>query len=155
MAEQDAPLAANPYHVAHIVGSYVRHHQIGPDQLAALIAEVHQALAGLGRAAPPIEEALKPAVTIRRSVRPDHVICLECGFRAVTLRRHLRIAPGLEPADYRVRWELKPDHALTAPAYTAQRSMAAKRLGLGRKPAAVETAAAPAQRGHAVAGSRS
>jgi predicted transcriptional regulator len=54
MAEQDARPAADPYRVAHIVSSYVRHHQIGPDQLAELIAEVHQALAGLGRAAPPI-----------------------------------------------------------------------------------------------------
>jgi predicted transcriptional regulator len=81
---------------------------------------------------------LTPAVPIRRSVQPDYVVCLECGFRAVTLRRHLRVAHGLEPAAYRVRWKLATDHALTAPAYSERRSTMAKQLGLGHKPAEAE-----------------
>jgi MucR family transcriptional regulator, transcriptional regulator of exopolysaccharide biosynthesis len=75
------------------------------------------------------------------------VVCLECGFRALTLRRHLRVAHGLEPVAYRVRWKLATDHALTAPAYSERRSTMAKELGLGRKHARVKTSAAPARRG--------
>src|SRR5690349_243222 len=86
MTEPDSPPEVDPYRVAHIVSSYVRHHQIGADQLAGLIATVHRALAGLGRAAPPLEEPLTPAVTIRRSVQPDYVVCLECGYHAQVLR---------------------------------------------------------------------
>ena len=80
---------------------------------------------------------------IRRSVQPDYVVCLECGFRALTLRRHLRMSHGLEPAAYRARWKLAPDHALTAPAYSERRSALAKELGLGRKRAEAETPARP------------
>jgi hypothetical protein len=98
MAEQDPPPQVDQ--VAEIVSSYVRHHKIETDQLAGLIVEVHRALAGLGRA-PAAQQSLKPAVPIRRSVQPDYVVCLECGFRAQTLRRHLRVAHGLEVADYR------------------------------------------------------
>src|ERR1700749_4610954 len=75
--------------VARIVSSYVRSHQLGPDQLVELIVAVHHALAALGQAAPMPPETRKPAVPIRRSVQPDYVVCLECGFRAQTLRRHL------------------------------------------------------------------
>ena len=92
MAEQDTPSpGVDLYRVARIVGSYVQHHQIGSDQLAGLIGEVHRALASLGRA-PPVQEPLMPAVPIRRSVQQDHVVCLECGYRAQVLRRHLRVA---------------------------------------------------------------
>ena len=133
MAEQDLPPGVDPDRVARIVSSYVRHHQIGPDQLAGLIAEVHRALAGLGRAPLPVQEALKPSVSIRRSVQQDHVVCLECGYRAQVLRRHLRIAHDLEVADYRTRWKLPADHPIIAPAYSERRSTMAKQLGLGRK----------------------
>ena len=92
-------------------------------------------------------ERSTPAVAIRRSVQRDHVVCLECGFQGKTLRRHLRVAHGLEPAAYRVRWKLAADHTLTAPAYSERRSTMAKQLGLGRKRAAIETAAAPVRRG--------
>jgi predicted transcriptional regulator len=137
MTETESPPEVDPYRVVHIVGSYVRHHQIEADQIAGLIATVHRALAGLGRAAPPLEEPLKPAVTIRRSVQPDYVVCLECGYHAQVLRRHLRIAHNLEVADYRTRWKLSAYHPITAPAYSERRSTMAKQLGLGRKPGAV------------------
>jgi predicted transcriptional regulator len=141
MAEQDTPPPAIDLdRVARIVGSYVRHHQIGSDQLAGLIGEVHRALASLGRSTQ-VEEPLMPAVAIRRSVQPDHVVCLECGYHAQMLRRHLRNAHDLEAADYRTRWKLSADYPLTAPKYSARRSTMAKEIRLGRKPqeAAVST----------------
>ncbi len=134
--------------VAEIVSGYVARNSITVDQIGGLIAMVHQTLRGLGtNSAAPALEKLTPAVPIRRSVQPDHVVCLECGFQGKTLRRHLRVAHGLEPTAYRVRWKLATDHALTAPAYSEHRSTMARELGLGRKRGAVETAASPARRG--------
>jgi MucR family transcriptional regulator, transcriptional regulator of exopolysaccharide biosynthesis len=86
---------------------------------------------------------LTPAVPVRRSVQPDHVVCLECGFRAKTLRRHLRMSHGLDPAAYRARWKLSLEHPLTAPEYSAHRSTMARQLGLGRKPAEAAIPVAP------------
>src|SRR5215469_11706906 len=120
--------------VAHIVQSYVAKNTVAVDQLANLITTVHQALSGLGTVPPLAAQALTPAVPIRRSVQQDHVVCLECGFRAQTLRRHLRVQHGLEVAAYRARWKLSPDHPMTAPAYSERRSTMAKQLGLGRRP---------------------
>jgi predicted transcriptional regulator len=136
MAQQGPP-RVDPSQVARIVGSYLRHHQVGPDQLAGLIVEVHRALAGLGRA-PPVQEPLTPAVPIRRSVQQDYVVCLECGYRARTLRRHLRFTHGLDITAYRTRWNLSLDHPLIAPSYSARRSTLAKEIGLGRDRAAAE-----------------
>jgi predicted transcriptional regulator len=130
--------------VVAIVRSYVAKNEIAADQLGILITTVHRALSSLGVTAPPtMAEALTPAVPIRRSVRQDHVVCLECGFRGQTLRRHLRVRHGLDVAAYRARWKLPPDHPVTAPRYSEQRSAMAKRLGLGRQPAP-EAVAPPA-----------
>jgi predicted transcriptional regulator len=118
--------------VTKIIASYVGHHTLTPDQLSALIVSVQQALQELGKPVP-MPEPRTPAVPIRRSVQHDHVICLECGFRGKTLRRHLGTRHGLQTAEYLRRWELPSDHALTAPAYSEQRSSMAKELGLGRK----------------------
>jgi predicted transcriptional regulator len=135
LAEEDASTKVDLNQVSAIVSSYVRHHQIVADQLAALIVEVHRALANLGRGTPPAQPP-EPAVPIRRSVQPDHVVCLECGYHAQVLRRHLRVAHGLEVADYRARWKLPADHPITAPSYSARRSTMAKEIGLGRRAAA-------------------
>ena len=145
MAEQGSPPRVDPDLVVEIVSGYVRHHQIAADQLAGLIVEVHRALASLGRATP-VQEPLQPAVPIRRSVQRDYVVCLECGFRAQALRRHLRVQHGLEVAQYRVRWNLPPDHPVTAPAYSDRRSAMAKQIGFGRRRTA-EPPAAPRRRG--------
>ena len=131
--------------VARIVSSYVRHHQLGPDQLAGLIVAVHRALANLGLG-PPVEKAPQPAVPIRRSVQRDYVVCLECGFRAQALRRHLRVQHGLEVVAYRIRWNLPPDYPVTAPAYSARRPAMAKQIGLGRRRASVEPPPEPRRR---------
>ena len=118
---------------AKIVGSYLRHHKVGASQLPDLIATVHRSLSGLGQQ-PLAEEALTPAVSVRQSVRPDYVVCLDCGYRGKTLRRHISSRHGLNRDEYVRRWGLQPDHPLTAPAYSERRSTLAKQFGLGRKP---------------------
>lgn len=145
---------------AKIVGSYLRHHNVGASQLPDLIAIVHRSLGGLGQQ-PLAKEALTPAVSVRQSVRHDYVVCLDCGYRGKTLRRHISSRHGLSRAEYLRRWGLQPDHPLTAPAYSERRSTLAKQLGLGRKPkedAAPEPAtaesAAPNAEGEVEAGPR-
>jgi predicted transcriptional regulator len=118
--------------VTKIIASYVGNHKLSADQLAELIVSVQQALREVGNPAQ-IAVPRTPAVPVRRSVQRDHVICLECGFRAKTLRRHLGTRHGLQIAEYLRRWDLPSDHPLTAPAYSEQRSTMAKQLGLGRK----------------------
>jgi len=120
---------------AKIVESYVRHHTIGAGQLSDLITTVHRALGELGQPNHP-EELRTPAVSVRGSVHQDYVVCLDCGYRAKTLRRHINRQHGLSRDECRKRWGLRNDHPLTAPAYTERRSMLAKELGLGRKPKA-------------------
>jgi predicted transcriptional regulator len=131
----------DPHLTATIVGSYVRHHTVGAGQLSDLITTVHRALGQLGQPNQP-EEVLVPAVSVRRSVHQDYVVCLDCGYRGKTLRRHISTRHGLSRDEYLKRWGLHADHALTAPAYSERRSTLAKALGLGRKPAAE---AAPAE----------
>jgi predicted transcriptional regulator len=118
--------------VVWIVSSYVQHHMVAADQLAGLISGVWQSLASLGHVAPPEEDRV-PAVPVRRSVQRDHVVCLECGFRGLMLRRHLTTAHGLDVRTYRARWKLAADHPLVAPGYSERRSALAKQLGLGRR----------------------
>lgn len=130
--------------VAEIVRSYVAQNSIGVDQVAGLIATVHRSLSSLVQSVPAsAAAALVPAVPIRRSVQRDQVICLDCGYRGQMLRRHLRVAHGLEPAEYRIRWKLTADHPITAPAYSEGRSMMAKQIGLGKPREAVVSTPAP------------
>jgi predicted transcriptional regulator len=102
----------SPHLTAKIVRGYVRHHRLGPDQLPDMIASIHQALGQLGQPSEP-EEIRTPAVSIRQSVRHDHVVCLDCGYRGKTLRRHLGVRHGLKGDEYRRRWGLRSDHPLT------------------------------------------
>jgi predicted transcriptional regulator len=142
---------------AKIVAAYVRRNQVQPDQLASLISTVHQALGGLGKTTPEAVVERTPAVAIRRSVHRDYVVCLDCGWRGQMLRRHVTTAHGLSVEQYRARWSLTSDHAMTAPGYSERRSTMAKRIGLGRargasveapEPAAPQaSAAAPRRRG--------
>src|SRR5271163_4971591 len=128
MADDSSAQKVDPSLVAEIVRGYVAKNSIGVDQIGGLITTVHRTLSGLGTnaPAPAAVEALTPAVPIRRSVQPDYAVCLDCGFRGQILRRHLRVAHGLEPAAYRARWKLVTDHPLVAPAYSARRSEMAK-----------------------------
>jgi predicted transcriptional regulator len=122
----------NPHLTAKIVVSYVRHHRLVPDQLADLISSVHRAIGQVGQPPEP-EEVLTPAVSVRRSVQRDCVICLDCGYRGKTLRRHISTRHGLSGDKYRQRWGLRTNHLLTAPAYSEHRSTMAKARGFGRK----------------------
>src|SRR5271168_1412724 len=141
----DAPFAAptNQGLTAEIVAAYVRRNQITTDQLGTLISTVHQALGQLGN--PPAEIAVQrvPAVSIRRSVHRDYVVCLDCGYRGLMLKRHLTTAHGLDVGAYRARWNLPLDHALVAPAYSERRSGFAKQFGLGQRGRGASKAAAP------------
>ncbi|MGI9449526.1 MAG: MucR family transcriptional regulator [Geminicoccaceae bacterium] len=119
---------------AEIVGAYVGHHSVAATELPDLIATVGKELADLGQApAEPEEERLVPAVPIKRSVTPDHIICLEDGKKLKMLKRHLKTRYDMTPDDYRRRWGLKDDYPMVAPAYAATRSALAKKIGLGRK----------------------
>jgi predicted transcriptional regulator len=150
MADAASTLKAAPILVAEIVRSYVAKNSIAVDEIGPLISTVHRTLSGLGGGEPAsAPQPQVPAVPIRRSVQPDYVVCLECGFRAQMLRRHLRVHHGLDPAAYRARWSLKPDHPVTAPAYSTTRSAMARQLGLGRKRSVTETPPTPTRRGRA------
>jgi predicted transcriptional regulator len=131
MAAETTIQGAAPRLVAKIIASYVSHHNLAPEQIPELIASVHRTIAGLGS---PVEApvALVPAVSVRRSVQRDVVICLDCGWKGKMLRRHLTTRHGLNAEEYLKRWSLPGDHPLTAPNYSVQRSNLAKELGLGR-----------------------
>jgi len=117
-----------------IVSAYVGNNPIAVDQLPGLIAAVSSSLEGLGAPeAEPVPERGNPAVSIKKSVQDDHLVCLEDGKKFKSLKRHIRTSHGLTPQEYRQRWGLKPDYPMTAPAYAETRSKLAKSIGLGRK----------------------
>src|SRR5215472_2860251 len=120
----------DPHLTTKIVSSYVRHHSVGANQVSELITSVHQALGQLGQPVP-TQEVLTPAVSVRRSVHHDYVVCLDCGYRGKTLRRHISTQHALDRNEYLKRWGLRSDHPLTAPAYSERRSTLAMALGLG------------------------
>jgi predicted transcriptional regulator len=129
MSDKPAAQATQPL-VTQIVSSYLKKNHVAPADISTVINTVYQSLLSLGKAAEATPQA--PAVSIRQSVRPTYVVCLECGARGLMLRRHLRQSHGLNPAEYRAKWELSPDHPITAPGYSQQRSAFAKEIGLGR-----------------------
>lgn len=119
---------------AQIVSAQVRGNKLGAAELPGLVQAVHRALDGLTRDPAEAEPSRpEPAVPMRRSVRPDAIVCLECGARLKVLRRHLATDHGLTPEGYRARWGLSADYPLVAPDYADTRSKLAKEAGLGRK----------------------
>ena len=125
-------IAEKQHLTTEIVAAYVRHNPIATDQISGLINAVHSTLTGLGKEV--VEELPRlPAVSVRRSVRPDHIICIECGYRGQMLKKHLQSRHGLSVAEYRSRWKLLSDYPMTAPNYSERRSQLAKSTGLGRK----------------------
>jgi len=117
---------------ADIVSAHVSNNSVAVGDLPRLVGEVHQALAGLD-ASEAVEEAKEPVVSIRASKKPDHLICLECGKKQKTLKRHLNSAHGLTPDQYRTDYNLPADYPMVAPDYSKKRSEMAKDIGLGRK----------------------
>ncbi len=126
---------------ADIVSAYVTHNVLGFEKLPDFIGSVHAALSNVGAAGvePPMEE-LKPAVSIKKSLTSEYLICLEDGKKFKSLKRHLSSVYNMSPEQYREKWGLPRDYPMVAPAYAEARSKLAKSMGLGRpegaKPAA-------------------
>jgi predicted transcriptional regulator len=120
--------------VADIVSAYVSNNSVPATDLPALIATTHAAIAGLGSEPPAAaEEKPAPAVSIKKSITPDYLICLEDGKKFKSLKRHLRTAYDMSPEEYRARWGLPSDYPMVAPAYAEARSTLAKKMGLGQQ----------------------
>ncbi|MGO4678002.1 MucR family transcriptional regulator [Bosea sp. 2YAB26] len=118
-----------------IVSAFVSHNSVPATELPDLIAKVQQSLGKLvsPEVAAPVEEKREPAVSIKKSIAPDYLICLNDGRRFKSLKRHLRTAYNLTPDDYRKMWGLPPDYPMVAPAYAEARSQLAKKMGLGQQ----------------------
>ncbi len=128
---------------AQIVSAHVSNNTVSRDALPELIQQVFSTLmaAGTEQAEP---ERLQPAVPIKKSVFPEYIVCLEDGKKLKMLKRHLQTSYNMTPEQYRERWGLAHDYPMVAPKYAEHRSELAKKIGLGRKPAAKAEIAAPA-----------
>jgi predicted transcriptional regulator len=129
---------------AGIEAAYVENNTVTAVDLPALIHSIHQALKTVDGPAIVVEVAKAPAVSIRKSLGDDYLICLEDGRKFKSLKRHLRIKYNLSPEGYRAKWGLPMSYPMVAPSYAAARSAIAKQSGLGqggRGPAAVKPAA--------------
>ena len=118
-----------------IVSAFVAYNSLRSAELPALIQSVHTELAKIisGAVAPaaPAPEAAAPAVSVRKSITPDYIVCLDDGLKFKSLRRHLTVL-GMTPEQYRAKWKLPPDYPMVAANYAAQRSALAKKIGLGQ-----------------------
>lgn len=126
-----------------IVVAHVSNNNVSVDALAGLIAGVHGSLAGLGRSyqLAPVEQT--PAVSVRASIKPEFIICLEDGKKMKMLKRHLMTHYQMTPSEYRAKWKLPADYPMVAPNYAEQRRTLAHKIGLGRKAAKPEAAPEP------------
>lgn len=118
---------------ADIVAAYVSANSVSATELPALIRSVHTALLGVADGPAAVEAPPKePAVSIKKSITPEFLICLEDGRKFKSLKRHLRSKYDLSPEDYRAKWGLPKDYPMVAPNYARARSDLAKRMGLGQ-----------------------
>ncbi len=117
-----------------IVAAHVSNNNVDVEDVPALITNVYGALSGLGQDEDPVEERPDPAVSIRASVKPDYIVCLEDGKKLKMLKRYLRTNYDMTPEEYRARWDLPSDYPMVAPNYSERRKELAKKIGLGRKP---------------------
>ena len=119
--------------VAHIVSAFVAHNSVPATDLPAIIASTHTALTNLGNpSSPAVEEKPVPAVSIKKSLTADFIVCLEDGLKFRSLKRHLSTKYGMTPDQYRQKWGLPADYPMVAPAYAEARSQLAKKMGLGQ-----------------------
>ena len=118
---------------ADIVSAHVSNNSVAVNDLPQLIQNVHNALSGLGQRAPEPEPKPEPAVSVRSSVKPDYIVCLEDGKKLKMLKRHLMTHYQMTPDDYRAKWGLSADYPMVAPNYAEQRRTLAKKIGLGTK----------------------
>jgi predicted transcriptional regulator len=117
-----------------IVAAHVSNNNVDVADVPTLITSIYQALAGLSSGGAAKEERPEPAVSIRSSVKKDHLVCLEDGKKMKMLKRHLMTEHGMTPDEYRQRWGLGSDYPMVAPDYAETRRDLAKKIGLGRKP---------------------
>ena len=117
-----------------IVAAHVSNNDVAVADVPTLIRSVHEALSGLGEPAQPEEQPPEPAVSIRNSVKPDYIVCLEDGKKLKMLKRYLNTKYDMTPEQYRERWNLPADYPMVAPNYAEKRRTLAKEIGLGRKP---------------------
>lgn len=118
---------------ADIVSAHVANNSVAVSDLPLLIHNVHNALSELDEANAP-EVKPEPAVSIRSSIKPDYIVCLEDGKKLKMLKRHLMTHFGMTPDEYRQKWGLSADYPMVSPNYAEQRRKLAKKIGLGRKP---------------------
>ena len=118
---------------ADIVAAHVSNNSVAISDIPLVIRSVHEALAGLASGAEPEPEPQQPAVSVRSSVKPDYIVCLEDGKKLKMLRRHLMTHYGMTPEDYRAKWNLPRDYPMVAPNYAEKRRALAKQIGLGTK----------------------
>jgi predicted transcriptional regulator len=118
---------------ADIVSAHVSNNSVAVNDLPQLISNVHNALSGLGVRAeePPVK--LEPAVSVRSSIKPDYIVCLEDGKKLKMLKRHLMTHYQMTPDEYRQKWGLNAEYPMVAPNYAEQRRTLAKKIGLGTK----------------------
>ena len=131
---------------SEIVSAHVANNPVPLGELAGLIQTVHSTLIGLTAPAAEPEVEQKPAVNPKKSVTDDYIVCLGCGKRQKMLKRHLATAHGMTPAQYRAKWGLAHDYPMVTPTYAKTRQELAKKIGLGRKPAAPAKAATRRQK---------
>jgi predicted transcriptional regulator len=121
---------------AEIVSAHVANNTVGQGDVPELIQSIYGKLSELASGEDASMVELTPAVPIKKSVTDDYIICLEDGKKLKMLKRHLMTAYGMTPEDYRAKWGLRPDYPMVAPSYAQKRQELAKKIGLGRKPAA-------------------
>jgi len=118
-----------------IVAAYVSNNPIPVGEIPGMIKSVHATLGGLAAGVSgEMATTQKPATTVKKSITPDYIVCLEDGKRLKMLKRYLRSRYNLTPEEYRSKWGLPADYPMVAPNYAAQRSEFAKKIGLGRTP---------------------
>lgn len=118
---------------ADIVSAYVGNNSVPATDIPSLIQSIYQALSNVSTVADVVEVAPKePAVSVKRSITPDFLICLEDGRKFKSLKRHLRTKYNLSPEEYRAKWGLAKDYPMVAPNYAQARSDLAKQMGLGQ-----------------------
>ena len=119
---------------AGIVSAYVSNNTVAASEIPELINQVHVALLRVAGGAVEIQaDPVKPAVSVKRSVTPEYIVCLEDGKKFKSLKRHLRTQYNMTPEQYREKWNLQPDYPMVAPNYAAARSQLAKQMGLGQQ----------------------
>jgi predicted transcriptional regulator len=116
-----------------IVSAYVGNNTVAAADLPALIQRVYQALTGISSGSIEVEASPKePAVSLKKSITADYIVCLEDGRKFKSLKRHLRTKYNLSPEEYRAKWGLSKDYPMVAPNYARARSDLAKQMGLGQ-----------------------